>query len=69
MADLPRNPDSNSDTGDDTRARPDRRSSTGTPRWVTVVGIIVVVLLVVVMMIIGGEQGPGCHVSPEGGRG
>jgi hypothetical protein len=36
-----------------------------------VFGIIVavVILLVVAMMIIGGEQGPGCHVSPEGGRG
>ena len=36
----------------------------GTPRWVTVVGIIVivVVLLVVVMLLIGGlGMGPGMH--------
>jgi hypothetical protein len=48
-----------------------RTSSTGTPRWVDVFGIIVadVILLVVAMMLIGGEQGPGCHVPPEGGRG
>jgi len=46
-----------------------RASSTGTPRWVEVFRIIVavVLLLVVAMMIIGGEQGPGCHVPPEGG--
>jgi hypothetical protein len=68
MADLPRNPDSDSDTGDDTRARPDRRSSTGTPRWVTVVGIIVVVLLVVVMMVAGGAHGLGRH-TPSGDAG
>ena len=35
----------------------------GTPRWVTVVGIIVivVVLLAVVMFLIGGGMGPGMH--------
>jgi len=61
MTDPPRYPDSNSDTG----VRPDRGSSTGTPRWVTVVGIIVivVVLLAVVMFLIGGGlgMGPGMH--------
>ena len=38
----------------------------GTPRWVTVFGIIVIVevLLVVAMMFIGGgEHGPGRHAQ------
>ncbi len=49
---------------------PDRESTTGTPRWVKVVGIvvIVVVLLVVAMMFIGGEHGPGRH-APSGDAG
>jgi hypothetical protein len=71
MADPRRNFGPNSDTGDDTRVRPDRGSSTGTPRWVEVFGIIVAVLIpqVVAIMIVGGEQGPGCHMPPEGGLG
>ena len=57
MADPPRYPNTDNDTG----AGPDRESATGTPRWVKVFGIIalVVVLLVVVVMLIGGEHGPG----------
>jgi uncharacterized cupredoxin-like copper-binding protein len=34
MADLPRYPDPNGDTGDDTGVGPDRSSTSGTPRWV-----------------------------------
>ncbi len=46
MADPPPYPDSNSDTGDDTRA----------PRWVKVFGIIflVLVLLFVILHLTGG---------------
>ncbi len=42
MADPHRYPDSN---GDDTGAGPDRGSTTSTPRWVRVFGIIVIVLV------------------------
>jgi hypothetical protein len=42
---------------------PDRGSTTGTPRWVKVFGIIVliVVLLLVIMMLAGGDLGGGRH--------
>ena len=60
MADPHRYPDSN---GDDTGAGPDRGSTTSTPRWVRVFGIIVIVLvlLFVVQILIGGGHGPGAH--------
>jgi hypothetical protein len=50
------------DTGDDTGAGPDGESTTGTPRWVKVFGIVavVVVLLFVVLLLTGGH-GPGRH--------
>ncbi len=60
MADLPPYPDSSGDTGDE----PDRGSSTSTPRWVKVFGIIglVLVLRFVIMMFTGGGgHGPGRH--------
>ena len=65
MADLPPDPD--------TGAGPRRVSTTGTPRWVKVLGIIalVLILLVVVMLVIGGgSHGPGRHTSSsdDGGR-
>jgi hypothetical protein len=58
MADPPRYPDS----GDDTGVGPDRESTTGTPRWVKVFGIIaaVLVLLFVIMVLTG--HGPGRHM-------
>jgi hypothetical protein len=64
MADLPPYPDSNGDTGDDTRVRLDRESTTSTPRWVKVFGIsaIVLVLLFVIMHLAGG--GFGGHIPP-----
>ena len=57
MADVPPYPDSNGDTG----VEPGRNSTTGSPRWVKVFGIIalVLVLLFVVMMLTG--HGPGRH--------
>jgi hypothetical protein len=55
MADLPPSPD----TG------PDRTSTTGTPRWVKVAGIIAlaVVLLLVILLLSGGNHGPGRHTG------
>jgi hypothetical protein len=66
MADTPAPPH----TGDDTGIGPDRESSTGTPRWVKVFGVIafvVVVLFVVVMLIGGSDHGPGRHTPGGGG--
>ena len=43
----------------------ERRSTTSTPRWVKVSGIvalILVLLVVVIMFISGGEHGPGRHM-------
>ena len=43
----------------------DRKTTTNTPRWVKVSGIIaiVLVLLVVLIMIVsGGKHGPGRHL-------
>jgi hypothetical protein len=63
MTDRPRSPK----PGDDSGMEYDRESTTGTPRWVKVVGIIlaVVALLVVVMLLVGGggggEHGPRRH--------
>jgi hypothetical protein len=38
-------------------------SSTGTPRWVKISGIIalLVVIVVVIMLLMGGNHGPGRH--------
>jgi hypothetical protein len=54
MADPSRSPDTGQSTA--------RGSSTGTPRWVKVFGVIlvVVVLLVVVLLVFGGH-GPSRH--------
>ena len=68
IANPPPYPDSNSDTGDDTRVRPGREYP-GIPRWVKVSGIIFIslVLLFVIMMLTGrgGSHGPGRH-TPSG---
>lgn len=59
------------DTDDATDVRPDRRSPSGTPRWVKISGIIalVLILLFVIMMLVGGgNHGPGRHV-PSGDAG
>jgi hypothetical protein len=48
----------------DTGVGPDRESTTSTPRWVKVFGIIAIVLVllfVVVLLFSGGSHGPGGH--------
>ena len=59
MADSPRY----ADVGDDAGSEPDRRSTTGTPRWVIVFGVIalVVVLLFVILLLVGGGHSPRRH--------
>jgi hypothetical protein len=59
MADPPPYPD----TGDDTEAEPDRGSATGTPRWVSVFGIIIAIVLVLLFVVLHltGTLGPGAH--------
>ena len=54
MADPPRYPNTDNDTGEG----PSRGSATGTPRWVKVFGIIVfiVVLLFVILIFAGGHE-------------
>ena len=55
MADPPRYPNTDNDTG----AGPDRESATGTPRWVKVFGIIVfIVVLLFVILIFTGVHDP-----------
>jgi hypothetical protein len=68
---APPYPDSNGDTGDDTGVGPDRGSTTGTPRWVKVFGVIalVLVVLLVILMLTGrGNHGPGRHAGDAGGH-
>jgi uncharacterized cupredoxin-like copper-binding protein len=64
MADPPLDPGS----GDTGGAGPDRRSTTGMPRWVKVFLIVtlVVVLVVVILLITGGGHGPDRHMSTGG---
>jgi hypothetical protein len=66
MADRP------PDTGDATGVGPDRGSTTGTPRWVKVFGIIALVLVLLFVALLltgrGGGHGPGRH-APSGDAG
>jgi hypothetical protein len=66
MAGPPPYPDPNGDTG----VGPHRGSTSGTPRWVKVFGIValVVILLIVIMLLTGGNHGPGRHTGGLGGR-
>ncbi len=59
MADLPRYPDTDVDTG----VGSDRGSTTSTPRWVSVLGIIIVVglVLLLVALHLSGGGGPNAH--------
>ncbi len=51
------------DTGDETEVGPGRGSATGTPRWITVLGIIFAVVLVLLFVVLHltGTLGPGAH--------
>jgi hypothetical protein len=51
------------DSGDDTGVGSDRGSTTGTPRWVSVVGIIIVIGLLVLFVVLHltGTFGPGAN--------
>jgi len=73
MADLSPSPDSNGDTDDNSAVEADRGSTTSTPRWVKVFGIIalVVVLLFVLLMFTrgAGGHGPRRHMPSGGGGG
>lgn len=66
MANLP----PSSDKGDNTGVGSDRESTSGTPRWVKVLGIIalVVILLFVISLLAGVRHGPGLH-TPSGDAG
>jgi len=57
MAKLPPYPDSNEDTG----VEPDRESTTGAPRWVSVFVTIVAIVLVLLFVVLHltGTVGPG----------
>ncbi len=62
------------ETGDDAGGERDGGSTTGTPRWVKVVGIIVLVLLLLLFVILmvtgrGGGHGPGRHTPAGDPRG
>ena len=54
MADPPLYPGSSGETGDE----PDPGSTTGTPRWVKLFGIIIIVLVLmfVILMLVGGHD-------------
>jgi hypothetical protein len=56
MADPPRYPHSDADTGD-------RGSATGTPRWAVVLGIVIAIVLVLLVIVLHltGTLGPGAH--------
>jgi hypothetical protein len=51
------------DTGDDTGVEHDRGSPTGTPRWVSVLGILIVIALILLFVVLHltGTLGPGAH--------
>lgn len=52
--------------------KPDQPSSTSTPRWVKVFGIIsivLVLLIIIIMFFSGGEHGPGRHFKTDNASG
>ncbi len=48
---------------DDAGVEPDPGSTTGTPRWMLVVGVIIAILLILgfVVLHLTGALGPGAH--------
>jgi hypothetical protein len=61
MADSPPYPDSNSGTGEGASEEPDRRSTTGAPRWVKVFGVIALVLILLFVILHLTGRGLGGH--------
>ncbi|GEM_PF-1845448 len=63
MSDLPPYSGTGDDTSNDTGVGHDRRSTTSTPRWVSVLGIVIaiVLLLLIVVLHLTGILGPGLH--------
>ena len=59
MADPPRSPETEEDTG----VGSDRGAASGTPRWVFVLGIIIAIALVmmIVFLHLTGTLGAGVH--------
>ena len=56
-------PSHSSETGDDARQDPDQGASSGTSRWVVLVGIVIVAALLglIVFLHLTGAIGPGVH--------
>ena len=63
MAGPPPYPDSRDDTGDDTGVGPDHGSTSGTPRWVKVFGIVALVLVLLFLIVHRAGGGLGGHTS------
>ena len=63
MADPPRYPDTDGDSGDDADSGPGGDAPPGTPRWVKVLGIVALaaLLLVVLLLLVGGHTPPIQH--------
>lgn len=59
MADPPRSPETDNDTG----VGPDRGAAPGTRRWAFVLGIMIAIAVVVLMVVlhVTGTLGPGAH--------
>jgi hypothetical protein len=62
MADPPLDPGT---AGDTDGGGPDRRSTTGMPRWVKafLIVVLLIVLLLVILLLTGGGHGPGRHMG------
>ncbi len=63
MPDLPRYSGTSDDGDDDTSMKPDHGSTTDTPGWMSVLGIVIaiVLLLLIVVLHLTGILGPGLH--------
>jgi hypothetical protein len=60
MSDPSHSPETGGDAG---RGRPDPEPTSGTPRWMVVVGIVIAVALLglIVFLHVSGAIGPGTH--------
>jgi len=62
-------PVARSDTGHDVGVAPDRGSTTSTPLWIKVFGIVVLIVVVIAVVTLPGMlgmggHGPGLHQPP-----